>query len=182
MTKPIVAFDSCTILHLLCQTPAWYPHVKAIYEDAMSGRLRIVVAEVSIAECTKLKPIGSIPVEATAPIIEQFFNRSFIIRRGITSRESALAASLIATYGLGTCDALIAATAAYADAHTLYTTDGCAFRRKPGKLLDVSQVVTPGGAIMKVQPPDIATCNALQAAPVATSSGATPALPAERIA
>src|SRR4051812_46785075 len=106
MNKTLIAFDSCTILHLLAETPIWYPHVKAIFDDAVSGKHMIVVSEVSVAECLRLESQGGKPFTPTdsARLIDQFFHRPFIVRRGITSRESNLAARLIRAHNLGTCD------------------------------------------------------------------------------
>jgi predicted nucleic acid-binding protein len=175
MTKPLIAFDSCTIIHLLAETPTWYRHVKAIYDDALTGKHMIVISEVTVAECQRLEAVGGKKVthDESARMIAQFFNRPFIVRRGLTSRESVLAGQLIRTHGVGTCDALIAATAVFAGAKTLYTTDGCSHRRKDGKLLSVGVVETDCGKRMTVEPPDVATCAAIQAgaaAPVAAPS------------
>jgi predicted nucleic acid-binding protein len=158
MSKRKVALDSCAILHLLWETPQWYPHVRVIYDDAVAGNIVIVVSEISVAEVSRLEVQGGkvLTPEEQARIISQFFHQPFIERRTVTSRESVFAASLIRKYDVGTCDAVIAATAALAGAGTLYTTDGCTKRRKPGKLLTVSEIVTDDGKRMKVEPPDAA--------------------------
>jgi predicted nucleic acid-binding protein len=174
MSEPRIAFDSCTILHLLSPTPVWFPFLERIYKDALTGQFRIVVSEVSITECARLEVTGepALTPEESARRLNDFFRRSFIIRRGITGRESELAVRLVREHDLGACDALVAATAVYADADILYTTDGCGKRRKPGKLIDVKQIVREeDGRVMRVEPPDRATCDKLRAdrAPAAPS-------------
>jgi predicted nucleic acid-binding protein len=156
MNKRRVSFDSCSILHFLTENPLWYKPLRAIYDDAFAGNLIIVVSEVSVAEVNRLDLQGGKPLTPvqSAQLISNFFRHSFIERRGLTSRESEFASTLSKLHDLGTCDALIAATAVYAGADTLYTTDGCSKRRKPGKLLDVGQVITPCGMKMQVEPPD----------------------------
>ncbi len=67
---------------------------------------------------------------------------------------NGIPAKRICDYDLGTCDAVIAATAVYANATTPYTTGGCTGRRKAGKLLSVRRIVTPCGKMMKIQTPD----------------------------
>jgi predicted nucleic acid-binding protein len=171
MTKRLVAFDSCSVLHLLMETPVWYPHLRPLYDGAFAGRTGIVISEVSVAECLRLDCQGgkALAPHESAAIISQFFHQPFLVRRGVTSRESLFAGKLIRMHDIGTCDALIAATAIFAGAEILYTTDGCTKRRKAGKLLTVGTIHTDCGKRMEVQPPDMATCQALsQAAPKGT--------------
>lgn len=164
MTRPLISLDSCSILHLLDPESVWYPHLRPLYDEAMAGNHSVVISEVSIAECRRLKVDGrELPPERAAEILGKFFMRLFIVRRGVTSRESALAGRLIEQHDIGTCDALIASTAAYAGAHTLYTTDGCTRRRKAGKLLSVGMVETEDGKRMRVEPPNLAKCDELKA-------------------
>jgi predicted nucleic acid-binding protein len=152
----LIALDSCSILHLLSKTPAWYPHVRRIYDDAVASKLMIVVSEVSIAECSRLEVTGApaLPPADQAHLISLFFHNTFIIRRPLTSRESEFAATLVRDNAIGTCDALVAATAVFAGATTLYTTDGCSPRRKAGKLLTLGQLQTKCGKQMAILTPD----------------------------
>lgn len=155
MNKRRVGFDSCSILHLLMQTPAWYQNLRALYDDAFAGNIEIVVSEVSVSECSRLEVVDGklvTPVES-ARMIHQFFHHPFIVRRGLTSRESEFAGHLIQQHNLGTCDALIAATCIYADAQTLYSSDGCSKRRKAGKLLTVDTIQTECGKVMNIRTP-----------------------------
>lgn len=107
MSKRRVAFDSCSILHLLLETPLWYSSLRALYDDAYAGNSIIIVSEVSVAEVNKLETQGGKPLTPAqaAKIISDFFRHSFVDRRGITSRESDFAGTLIKSHGLGTCDA-----------------------------------------------------------------------------
>ena len=91
MSKPKVAFDSCTVLHLLLRTPRWYAHLRSIYDDAEKGLSTLFISEVSVAECAKLNAHGKTPTE-NAAILKAFFSHKFIERRGVTSRESEFAA------------------------------------------------------------------------------------------
>ena len=167
MNKRKVALDSCAILHLLWETPQWYPHVRAIYDDGVAGNVEIVVSEISVAEVSRLEAQGGKPLspDEQARIISQFFRHLFIDRRGVTSREAEFATRLIRRHNIGTCDAVIAATAALAGADTLYTTDGCTNRRKAGTLLTVGEIVTDGGRRMRVEPPDAAKYSASRSNP-----------------
>jgi predicted nucleic acid-binding protein len=151
----IIAFDSCTILHLLSETQGRYEYILPIYKEALAGRLVIVLSEISVAECVRLETgVKTYAPEESARIINGFFLNPHIRRRAVTSRESELAQRLILKHSLGTCDGLIAATAAIAGADTLYTTDGCTNRRKAGKLLSIQTIDVPGGSQMAVKMPD----------------------------
>jgi predicted nucleic acid-binding protein len=157
MSNPkIIAFDSCSILHLLEETPTWYPQLRPLYDEAVAGRLKILVSEISITECLRLEVQGAKPLtpEESAQLISGFFHHPFLIRRGVTGRESEFAGRLVRKHDIGACDALIAATAALAGAETLFTTDGCSKRRKAGKLLSVPLIETDCGKRMFVSAPD----------------------------
>lgn len=156
MSKSRVALDSCSIMHLLTEHVDRSPHLLPIYKDAVAGKHVIVLSEISVSECARLRSIGATAVTPADSVrkLNEFFSRPFIIRRGVTSRESEFAATLIRDFGLGACDALIAATCAYADVGVLYSTDGCSHRRKDGKLLTVGTVVTPCGKRMEVRCPN----------------------------
>jgi predicted nucleic acid-binding protein len=156
MNSRLFAFDSCTILHLLSNSKQWLQHIKPIYDDAVLGRVLIVVSEISIAEVSRLEPSEGkpIPKSTAEQTIRDFFNHQFIRRRAVTSRESELATKLILAHGLGTCDGIIAATAAIAGAEILFSSDGCAKRRKAGKLLTVPVIDCPIGTKMKIKKPD----------------------------
>src|SRR5438105_5027025 len=103
MNKPRVAFDSCSIIHLLAKTPKWYDSLRALYDDAFAGNTEIVVSEISVTECLRLEVEGDrpLPPEESARLISQFFHQPFIIRRGFTSRESEFAGKLVVAHNLG---------------------------------------------------------------------------------
>jgi predicted nucleic acid-binding protein len=156
MSKPRIALDSCSILHLLMGTEEWKDALDRIYFDASTAKIEIVICEISIAEVVSLKTNADgepITAEQSAEAIARFFRHSFLIRRGITSRESELAAKLISEHGIGSCDAMIAAAAILADAEALYTTDGCSNRRKAGKLLTVGELQIASGKKMQILSP-----------------------------
>ena len=155
MSKKLIAVDSCSILHHLTQNAVWDQFISPFFADAFSGHHDILISEISIAECSRLESVGANKLSAaeSVKLLNGFFRNSFIRRRGITSRESEFAADLIRQHSLGTCDALIAATAVYAGAEILYTSDGCTGRRKPGKLLTAGTIKTPCGKIMAIQDP-----------------------------
>ena len=154
MTRRLIAFDTCTIVHLLAQGP-WEPKIQPIYQHAVSKKILIVVSELTIAECCKLKyPDGTeVPMADAKATIGGFFQRTFVVRRSVTDQESWLAAEYKRSYGFKTCDAVIAATAAIAGSEALITTDGCGNATK-GKLLSIPKIVRPDGGVMEILPPD----------------------------
>jgi predicted nucleic acid-binding protein len=156
MDRPIIAFDSCTVLHLLTENPQWVDHIRAVIDSARRGKNYILISEVTISEVWRIDHRNQrlVDVADSTAIIERFFNNSFIIRRGVTSLESRLAVSFIRDHSLGTTDALIAAGALIGGARVLYTTDGCGGKRSDGKLLSVPELIDANNRSMKVHVPD----------------------------
>ena len=154
MTSRLVAFDTCSVAHLLSPGP-WGPKIEPIFQSAVKGKIRIVVSEITIAECCKLKyPDGSeIPIATAKETIGGFFQRRCVSRYSVTDRESWLAAEYKRQFFFKTCDALIAASAALAGCESLITTDGCGNATK-GKLLFVSSITRPDGGLMTILAPD----------------------------
>ena len=130
--------------------------MKPLYDDVVNNSIELVISEVCVAECRRLKLAAGSTAELdrASSTISGLFNRKAILRRPVTETVSAFAGQLIDTWGFGTCDALVAATAALAHTEALYTTDGCTGRRKDGKLLCVSHIDAPDGHQMLVLPPD----------------------------
>ena len=153
-TSRIFAFDTCTVAHLLAAGP-WAPQIEPIYQMAVKGKVLIVVSEITIAECCKLKYADGteIPIVDAKTTIGGFFQRKFVDRRQVTDRESWLAAEYKRLHSFKTCDAIIAATAAIAGAESLITTDGCGSATK-GKLLSVPEIKRPDGGTMTILSPD----------------------------
>jgi len=154
MISRLVAFDTCTVAHLLAAGP-WARHIEPIHQLAVQKKILIVISEITIAECCKLKyPDGmEIPIAQARITIGGFFQRQFVERRTVTDQEAWLAADYKRQFSFKTCDAIIAATAALASAEALVTTDGCGNATK-GKLLSIPSIERPDGGIMKICSPD----------------------------
>lgn len=154
MTSRLVAFDTCTVAHLLAPG-VWAPKIEPIYQLAVKGKILIIVSELTIAECCKLKnPDGTeIAIVDAKAKIGGFFQRKFVYRYSVTDQESWLAAEYKRQFSFKTCDAIIAASAAIAGAEVLVTTDGCGNATK-GKLLSVSDITRPDGGKMTICSPD----------------------------
>ncbi|HWE95692.1 MAG TPA: type II toxin-antitoxin system VapC family toxin [Tepidisphaeraceae bacterium] len=130
-TKPRVAWDSVVLLDAIQKTPLWWPDLRPTYRAALEGRISILVSEISIAEVCKLndeEKSGMSRVDAVKKI-NLFFQNSFIDRRPADRREAILAAELIRSLNLDTCDALIVATASIHGAIAMYTRDGLKLRK-----------------------------------------------------
>lgn len=156
-TKLRLAWDSTIILDALEQSAGWWDHIRPMYEDAKAGLVEIVVSEISVAECCKLRglsPDARPTLDAAAKLVRDFFSNPYILRRPADRRESALAADYIRDHGLETCDAIIAATAVLHHAHVLYSRDGMKKRRKskPSILLCDGKLGTPP---MAIRPPSV---------------------------
>lgn len=99
-----------------------------MYSHALLGKVKILVSEVTIAECNRLD-FANDPNGTGKDDIDAFFDNEFIKRMPLSSRESKLAAQIVRDYLLESCDAMIVATAAI-HASILYTTDGCNKKRR----------------------------------------------------
>jgi predicted nucleic acid-binding protein len=125
--KPRIALDSCVLIDLLDPKSALHPDVLPVYQDALLGKLEILVSEISVAEVCKISTMissGRMTPEEATKFVGDFFDNKFVLRRPVDRRESLLAADTIRNHNLETCDAIIVATAVIHNARILYTRDG----------------------------------------------------------
>lgn len=88
--------------------------------------------------------------------IDEFFLNAFVLRRSVTSRESKLAARWIREHNIGTCDAIIAATALLHGASCLYTHDGLRADGKKKKLSGLDGSLEFNGVTLSIEVPNAA--------------------------
>ena len=146
-TKYRIAWDSCVIIDLLDSQSSRHTDVLPMYQDAMLGKIDIIVSEISVAEVCKLVNLvssGRIAIASPVSLIKQFFDHKFILRRPVDRKESSMAADITRSHNLETCDAIIVATAAIHHACVLYTRDGKKRRNnQPSPLKCDGQLGTP---------------------------------------
>src|SRR4051794_25321718 len=109
-TKPRIAWDSCVILDALDPASQWHAEVMPMYNDALMGKIEIVVSEISVAEVCKLTEMitsGRVTPGDAITMIQHFMNHPFIQRRPADRRETALAAEFTRDHNLETCDSII---------------------------------------------------------------------------
>jgi len=135
VAKTRIALDSSVILDAVEQNPPWWKDVEPIYDDAAAGRLEIIVSEISVAECCRLKSLlaSGVPLSVAMGKLRKCFNNAFIIRAPVTQIESEMAAEICRDHNLETCDAIIVATACVHKCEALYTRDGTK-KRKPNRV------------------------------------------------
>jgi predicted nucleic acid-binding protein len=125
--QQLVSWDSCVVISYLHELPGRLPSIAPMITQAESGDLIIVVSEIVVAELVKLDNLAEQGVGLTEQqsVIEDFFERRYIVPRIVDRGVSKLAARLQANYEqLKTCDAVILATAIHHDVDIVYTYDG----------------------------------------------------------
>ena len=92
-------------MHLLALDP-WPPKIEPIYDLADTGKILIVVSEITIAECCKLKYTDGteISIAKAKEAIGGFFQRKFLSRRSRTDEESRLAIEYKRQFSVRTSD------------------------------------------------------------------------------
>ena len=154
--KPRIAWDSCVILDALDDKSPRYPHVSPMYNDAIIGKVEIVVSEISVAEVCKLTPsvsAGRVTTAQAISMVNGFFDNKFIIRIPVDRSISMLAAKIIRDHNLETCDALIVAAAIEtANVVVLYSADGKALRKKQPSPLKCNGLI--GSPALSIKKPD----------------------------
>lgn len=145
MTKKtkIIAWDTCVIINAIQQDGDKWPKIAPIIQEAELGNLKIVVSEISIIECGRLKNSGE-PLAEQYKLIDRWLDSPFIVRRGFHHGIARDAASLARDHTLRAADAIVLATALKNDVSVLHTGDG--------KLLLLSGQV--GDPPLKITHPD----------------------------
>lgn len=108
-----------------------------MYDDAVAGKIRLLISEVTITEVCKGVSQKKPKNEVIQKIVE-FFENDFIERCPVDDRVSMLAGSIIRDHGTGTCDAMILASAIVFVASQFYTRDGLKESGKKTKLLSLN--------------------------------------------
>jgi len=160
-SKPyLVMWDSCVVIDYLKQHDARFPLIQPMIDQAEKGELKIVVSEITPAEVLTLEKIGGIDHATIAEhvsLINDFFERSYMVRRIVDKPVALLAAQLRRNYHpLGTCDAVILATAVLHKVPVVYTFDGdSAGNPKPGKMLPLDNkiAISPDGTTLRILKP-----------------------------
>lgn len=154
MDKRLLAWDSTIILDALLENEHW-PEIEPVYNDALAGKVEIIVSEVSVVEVCRLRKSSGAPIDNEADTIRRFFDHSFFRRIAATSVESELAAEIVRVHNLEACDALIAATAIEHHAEILYSRDGTKKRRNnQPSLLKLDGLL--GDPPLAIKPPNAA--------------------------
>lgn len=138
--KPeIVAWDTCVIIDALQKSKGRWEKIAPFIEDAEKDRLRIIVSEISVVECSHLKE-SSAPLEEQHKLIDAWFNSPYIVRRPIHPGITREAVRLARAHNLTAADAIVLATAVKDRVPILLTGDGKT-RKKGRKLLPLSQKI-----------------------------------------
>ncbi|MCL2503399.1 MAG: type II toxin-antitoxin system VapC family toxin [Coriobacteriia bacterium] len=126
----LVVWDTNVVISYLKRDDENFLLVHPMIELAKSGRLRIVVPEIVVLEALTLgKSINELPCDRITrqlEIIEDFFERSFIIRRTMDRQVTSEAARLRRNYSslmTRTYDAIVLATAMRYKVAKVYTFD-----------------------------------------------------------
>lgn len=129
----------CTsvVIDALEEDATWWPEIRPMHEDALGGKLEILISEVTVAEACKLTKVrtGGKSVTEVRQLLRDFFDNDWILRRPADRRECELAAQFINDTEIECCDAIIAATAIIHGAEALYSRDGLKKRRAKQKSL-----------------------------------------------
>ena len=90
-------------------------------EQAEKGQYKLLISEVTVAECCKLQDSSGLP-DYTA--VDAFLASGIFVRRPVVRAVSHRARSLIENCNLDACDAMILATGLEHGADLIYTHDG----------------------------------------------------------
>lgn len=124
---------TCTIIDYLAGK-AWAEPCKRVVERAAAGAIEIVVSTLAEAEVVKLD--GHLHADAEA-MIDEFFNRSYIVRVGIDPLVARRARSIVRDLGLKPLDSVHVATAVEQEIPILETYDEGIIGKANGKTFDV---------------------------------------------
>lgn len=165
--NPLIAWDTMVLINAVegdaipppDPAKSRWADIEPMYRDAERGKVGILISEISIAEACKVRCVrdGAVTTDEAERMVREFLDNRYVERRPADRRESMLAAELVRTHHLETCDALIVATALIHDAKALYTRDGKKRRQsQPSPLKLDGQLSYAGRPPLKIKEPSAA--------------------------
>lgn len=149
--KPeIIAWDTCVIIDAIQKSDGKWEKIAPFVTDAENDRTRIVVSEISVVECSRLKESAA-PPEEQHKLIDSWFESPYVVRRPIHPGITRAAVQLARAHKLGAADAIVLATALNNGASILHTGDGKT-RKRGGKLIPLNKKL--GNPPMIIAEPD----------------------------
>ena len=148
-----VAWDTCVIIDAIQKTPGKWKDIAPWVTQAENGKLKIIVSEISLIECSHLKfKEGSLSFDEQHRLIDEWFDNDFVVRRPIDQRITRLAMRLAREHRLTAPDAIVLATAVRNEVQFLHTGDG-KIKKQGIKLLPLSgKIGDPPITIMEPDP------------------------------
>ena len=132
-SKPLVVYwDSCVFIDRIQRTPARIELLESITNLAASGGLAIVTSTLTIVEVLR-GPDSSVPTDAQAKAIKEFFENDWIVLRSVDRPIAERAADLRRAHRLKTADSVHVATALHNSVVDFHTYDNDHLIKRNGR-------------------------------------------------
>lgn len=120
---PLWVCDTCVLIDILTDDPLYRSALASLKSKRANGEITMAVSEITVAECCKIYQKHQKDPIDVFNLVERYLAGPHIRRLPVTAAVSAKAAALIRLYRLGTCDAVIVATALAHNAEGIITRD-----------------------------------------------------------
>jgi len=144
-----VVWDANIVIDAIQKDKDHYENIAPFLKEAETGRLLIVLSEITVSEITTLNDLGAqgVPVEDQARLIRDWLENPYIVRRNFDRGMTELAVKIGRLHGIKRAgDKAVLATAVFFEIPVVHTYDG--------KLLSLDGILPSGNASLRIVVPD----------------------------